>query len=222
MADAFRRLKSRALRETGTQRRRKKAARKTTDWKTLRTQNFMRAYRTALEVRGTCPRCHGPASESMQFCPWCGTKRRIAAEESRFRGRCPRCKRSMKTDWRFCPHCFGPAVHPDATPRHSDRRYSARCSHAGCGGYLMPFMRYCPWCRRKVRRVWKFEGHERQMPALRLERAAGLLGLLPLVFPLADAEMTGPASLGSFVGRGRPGRGPDGPPGAPESRRTHP
>jgi hypothetical protein len=23
---------------------------------------------------------------------------------------------------------------------------------------LMPFMRYCPWCRRKVRRRWKVPG----------------------------------------------------------------
>jgi len=65
----------------------------------------------------------------------------------------------MKTDWRFCPWCYGAAVNPDATPRHSDVRYEGRCSNPRCEGKdLMPFMQYCPWCRRKVRKAWGIEG----------------------------------------------------------------
>ena len=159
MVTAFRRLKPRALRGTPTRRRRTKSGKKLADWKTLRTRDFLKEYRSALEVRGTCGRCRGPVSETMQFCPWCGSRRRVTVEENRFRRRCPRCKRGMKTDWRFCPWCYGPAVNPDATPRHSDVRYAGRCANIRCEGKdLMPFMRYCPWCRRKVQRVWKIEG----------------------------------------------------------------
>jgi serine/threonine-protein kinase len=165
MAAAFRRLKPRALRRTPARNRRTTRAKQHADWKTLRTRDFLKAYRATLEVQGTCGRCRGPVSEAMQCCPWCGAPRRIAAEENRFRSRCPRCRRSMKTDWRFCPWCYGPAVNPDATPRHSDFRYTARCVNSRCSGKdLMPFMRYCPWCRRKVRRAWKIEGSKQRCP----------------------------------------------------------
>jgi hypothetical protein len=168
MVTAFRRLKPRALRGTPTRRRRTKSAKKRADWKTLRTRDFLKGYRSTLEVRGACGRCRGPVSETMQFCPWCGSKRRVAAEENRFRSRCPRCKRGMKTDWRFCPWCYGPAVNPDATPRHSDVRYAGRCTNPGCEGKdLMPFMRYCPWCRRKVQRIWRIEGAKDRCPRCR-------------------------------------------------------
>ena len=165
MTAAFRRLKPRALRGTPARRRRTKSAKKRADWKTLRTRDFLKEYRSALEIRGTCGRCHGPVSETMQFCPWCGSKRRVTAEENRFRSRCPRCKRGMKTDWRFCPWCYGSAVNPDATPRHSDIRYAGRCTNPRCEGKdLMPFMRYCPWCRRKVQRIWRIEGAKDRCP----------------------------------------------------------
>lgn len=164
MAAAFRRIKPRALRGTPA-RRRAKAEKNRVDWKTLRRRNFLKEYRSTLEVRGTCGRCRGPVAESMQFCPWCGSKRRVAPEENRFRGRCPRCKRGMKTDWRFCPWCYGGAVNPDATPRYSDVRYEGKCVNPSCEGKaLMPFSRYCPWCRRKVRRGWKIEGATDRCP----------------------------------------------------------
>ena len=159
MVTAFKRLKPRALRSTPARRRRAKSTRSRADWKTLRTRNFLKQYRSTLEVHGTCARCLGPVAESMQHCPWCGVKRRVAPEENRFRRRCPRCKRGLKTDWRFCPWCYGAAVNPDATPRFSDYRYTGQCANARCPGKdLMPFMRYCPWCRRKVQRAWKIEG----------------------------------------------------------------
>jgi len=165
MTAAFHRLKPRALRGTPARRRRSRTKKKQPDWKTLRTRDFLKEYRLTLEVRGTCGRCRGPVAESMLFCPWCGTKRRVATEENRFRARCPRCKRGMKTDWRFCPWCYGPAVNLDATPRYSDVRYTGRCTNPRCEGKdLMPFMRYCPWCRRKVRRGWRIGGGKDRCP----------------------------------------------------------
>ena len=165
MVAAFRRLKPRALRGAAARRRRTKSAKTRADWKTLRTRDFLKEYRSVLEIRGTCDRCCGPVSESMRFCPWCGAERHVAPEESRFKDRCPRCRRSMKTDWRYCPWCYGAAVNASATPRHSDFRYVGRCSNARCTGKdLMPFMRYCPWCHRKVRHPWKIEGSKDRCP----------------------------------------------------------
>ncbi len=163
MASVYRRLKPRALRATASRRRKNSNHRKRTDWRTLRRKEFLRGYRKKLEIGGKCHRCHGPISETMQSCPWCGVKHRVAKEENRFKHKCPRCKRSLKSDWRFCPWCYGPAVNCDAEPRYSDRRYVAHCANARCEGKeLMPFMRYCPWCRSKVRRSWKIEGAKEQ------------------------------------------------------------
>jgi hypothetical protein len=166
MLAAFRRLRSRALKSTPLRRRRRrKAPTPHRDWRTIRLHEFLRRYRTALEVRSTCHRCQGPVAEAMQFCPWCGVKRRVSKEETRFPARCPRCKRGMKKDWRFCPWCHGAAVNPSAARRYSDVRYTARCRNRSCrGGLLMPFMRYCPWCRRKVRQIWKIEGSKHRCP----------------------------------------------------------
>jgi RNA polymerase subunit RPABC4/transcription elongation factor Spt4 len=132
-------------------------------WKTVQRRAFMRRYGSALEVRGECHRCSGPVAEAMQVCPWCGVKRRISRDEHRFMAVCPRCKRSLKTDWRFCPWCYGAAVNPDSLPRYSDYRYAGRCPNSACRGrQLMPFMRYCPWCRRKVQRLWAVEGSNKR------------------------------------------------------------
>jgi hypothetical protein len=154
MFAAFRRLRSRALRSRTSKPPKDRPRGTGRDWRTLRHRQFLKQYRALLEIRGHCHRCHGPVSELMQHCPWCGVKHRVTPAEHRFRARCPRCKRSTKTDWRYCPWCYGAAINPDAVPRYSDRRYTAQCPARDCRGELMPFMRYCPWCRRKVRRRW--------------------------------------------------------------------
>jgi len=166
MLAAFRRIRTRALRSIPARRRRRKKAEATRrDWRTIRQSDFLKRYRNALEIRGTCHRCQGPVSQAMQVCPWCGEGRRAAPEETDFRSRCPRCKRGMKTDWRFCPWCYGAAVNPSAERRYTDARYDAYCSNGWCEGkLLMPFMRYCPWCRRKVAKKWRIEGTRDHCP----------------------------------------------------------
>ena len=42
--------------------------------------------------------------------------------------------------------------------RYPDKRYTTHCPNAGCREPLMPYMRYCPWCRGKVRKAWKIAG----------------------------------------------------------------
>jgi hypothetical protein len=102
----------------------------------------------------------------MQACPWCGAKMRAFKGTSRFPETCRRCKRGRKLDWRFCAWCFGPKVKKVANRRFSDRRYEARCSSCR-EEVLMPFSRYCPICRTKVRRKWKIKKVEDQCPRCR-------------------------------------------------------
>lgn len=153
MLAVFRRIKQRTLRHATVRRRRSKAPQAKGQWKTVRMREFRRRYGRALETRTTCGRCHGPVSEAMHHCPWCGTVRRVYKGESPFPARCRRCRRGLKRDWRFCPWCYGGQVQVSSTRAYTDVRYTHRCPD--CKGDLMPFMHYCPWCKTKVRRKWK-------------------------------------------------------------------
>jgi serine/threonine-protein kinase len=167
MLAAYHRLRPRVLRSTLSRRRKRraKAAHTPRDWRTIRHVEFLKQFRTALDLRDNCRHCHGPVSDAMQSCPWCGKKRRIRESTSRFPAQCPRCNRGMKSDWRFCPWCHGAAINPDSTYRYSDARYEAKCGNPGCKDkVLMPFMRYCPWCSRKVARRWRIAGSEHRCP----------------------------------------------------------
>lgn len=159
MLNAFRRIKSRAIRsENGSSDQKKGKARKRTnrDWRTMRFRQWRKRYGQSLGVVYSCEKCNGPVTEAMQCCPWCGSDRRKFKNETRFPQCCPRCYRGMKLDWQYCPWCYGPGFEPPNDREYSDSRYVAKCSNTNCERKdLMPFMRYCPWCRRKVRRKWK-------------------------------------------------------------------
>jgi serine/threonine-protein kinase len=156
MRAAFRRVKPRAL---SFETRRKKSAGTGRDWKTVRRRQFQRQYGRQLETRHQCEKCEGPVSEAMAGCPWCGAERKVHHGPTRFPAHCPRCRRGMKLDWRFCPWCYGPGFEPHTTRRYTDKRYTARCANPRCERKeLMPFMRYCPWCHRKVRKKWEIVG----------------------------------------------------------------
>ena len=167
MLAAFQRIRPKILERNGS----RPAGRRTPvarDWRTVRHGQFRREHGRALEARYQCERCTGPVSESMAACPWCGAKRATHRMETRFPAQCPRCRRGVKLDWRFCPWCYGPEVGPLATRSFSDRRYEARCDSSTCSDRrLMRFMRYCPWCRRKVRRKWALDGSRERCPRCR-------------------------------------------------------
>ena len=151
MLAAFRRIKKHALR-TAVRRRRAKTT-GDAKWKTVRMREFRRSHGKTLGARHACGKCHGPVSQSMLHCPWCGTSRRVFRGATTFPARCRRCGRGIKRDWPFCAWCYGGRVQQPANRHYSDARYVARCS--ACKGDLMSFMRYCPWCRTKVTRRWK-------------------------------------------------------------------
>ena len=133
-------------------------SRRGTSWRQLQWRQFQRQFRKVLDTHHHCRRCEGPVSESMQACPWCGFDNPARGSESKFPSSCPRCERGVKNDWDYCAWCYGPGFVEETSRQYPDKRYSARCVNRRCRGQLMPFMRYCPWCRTKVRRPWKLKG----------------------------------------------------------------
>ena len=133
-------------------------ARRGPSWRQMQWREFQRKYKKQLDTRHSCRRCEGPVSESMQACPWCGFDNPSRGSETRMPAHCPRCERGVKNDWDYCPWCYGPGFVEESTRRYPDKRYTAKCKNERCGGPLMPFMRYCPHCRAKIRRPWKLKG----------------------------------------------------------------
>ncbi len=127
-------------------------------WRQLQWREFQQRFRKVLDTHHHCRRCEGPVSESMQDCPWCGFDNPARGCDSKMPSSCPRCERGVKNDWDYCAWCYGPGFVVETTRSYPDKRYTARCANSRCRGALMPFMRYCPWCRTKVRRPWKLPG----------------------------------------------------------------
>jgi hypothetical protein len=160
MLVAYRRAKTKTIHRAA-QRGRKRKTKPPTKrhWKEIRQQQFLRQFGRVLDARQQCSRCGGPVSEPMHACPWCGASRKVVRNDTTFPATCPRCDRGLKLDWDYCPWCFGGGFEPATDRRYSDRRYVGRCRNAKCERKeLMPFMRYCPWCRTKVRQNWKIPG----------------------------------------------------------------
>lgn len=134
-------------------------------WRQLQWREFQQKYRKVLHTTHQCRRCEGPVSESMQACPWCGFDNPARGSESLFVATCPRCERGVKNDWDYCAWCYGPGFVEETTRRYPDKRYTAKCANRKCRGPLIPFMRYCPWCRTKVKKPWKLEGSRHRCKA---------------------------------------------------------
>jgi len=145
--------------------RAKNGQRRGSSWRQMQWREFQRQFRKVLETHHHCRRCEGPVSESMQACPWCGFDNPARGSESKMPSTCPRCERGTKKDWDYCAWCYGPGFVEETSRHYSDKRYTARCSNDRCRGPLMPFMRYCPWCRMKVRRSWKLKGSKHSCEA---------------------------------------------------------
>ena len=159
MLAAYQRIKVPRARNGAAKHRANGRAIHRTDWKRVRFQEFQRRFGGPLQTRHTCGGCSGPVAESMSACPWCGRELHFRFDDTSFPAQCPRCHRGMKLDWHYCPWCYGAGFEPLTTRSYSDRRYEHRCDNPRCERkVLMPFMRYCPWCHRRVRRKWKIEG----------------------------------------------------------------
>jgi serine/threonine-protein kinase len=127
-------------------------------WQELRRKEFQVQFGTLLGTTYSCHKCDGPVSEAMLACPWCGDDRQKLPDTTNFPLQCPRCRRGVKLDWPYCAWCYGGGFEVETNRQFNDKRYTARCVNKKCSRkQLMPFMRYCPWCRCSVKRKWKIE-----------------------------------------------------------------
>jgi serine/threonine-protein kinase len=165
MLAAFERVKRKAHKPTKTRRRTRRTSQDGPgQWRLVQFKEFKRNFGKILETHFECTRCQGPISERMATCPWCGHRPKTFKGETRYPARCRECKRGMKLDWRFCPQEYGPAQGPRTNRSFSDKRYTANCANPSCRKPLIPFMKYCPWCRAKIRRKWKIAGSAHKCP----------------------------------------------------------
>lgn len=153
MYAAFEKMQTRARRQR--QSGVKKKTRLASSWRQIRWREFQRKYKKELDTRHQCRRCEGPVAESMQACPWCGFDNPSRGSETTMPADCPRCERGVKMDWDYCAWCYGPGFVAETNRFYADKRYTAKCANRRCRQPMMPFMRYCPWCRTKIRKPWK-------------------------------------------------------------------
>ena len=133
----------------------------------LETELFRKLHGRRLALRYACRHCEGPIAESMRFCPWCGAGDNSFREVTSFPLVCPSCERGVKPEWSACPWCFEGRFVSNGRKPGPDPAATRRCSRKGCEGQLRPFMRYCPLCKRKVRRVWSDEKLRDRCPRCR-------------------------------------------------------
>jgi hypothetical protein len=149
------------------------------DWHAVRFKQFQKQFKTQMGTRHACRHCTGPVAEAMQACPWCGAKDHLKGHTTDFPATCPRCTRGVKLDWEYCAWCYGAGFEVETTRRYADRRYTAKCSNTKCKGPHMPFMRYCPWCRTKVKRRWHAAGPKQSCPSCQQSVAADYWSVCP-------------------------------------------
>lgn len=157
MYAAFRRARKKVQRKASSPR---EGIGKKLSWRRIQWREFQRQYKSILQTRHQCRRCEGPVGESMQSCPWCGVDHPTRGIESDMPSRCPRCDRGVKLDWEYCAWCYGPGFEMETNRHYPSKRYVARCANQRCKQPLMAFMKYCPWCRSKVKKPWKIEGNK--------------------------------------------------------------
>jgi len=115
---------------------------------------FRRRHGARLGMRYACYRCGGSISESMPHCPWCGTSDNSFRDISSYPLVCPECEHGVLPEWTACPWCYAGRLEGNGRPPRADPRSERRCTRKGCAGQLRPFMRYCPICKQKPRRLW--------------------------------------------------------------------
>ena len=145
--------------------RREKSAKNGASWRRMQWREFQKLYRAELDTRHHCRSCEGPVAESMLACPWCGTEHPTRRSETRMPAVCPRCERGVKNDWHYCAWCYGAGFELETSRRFPDKRYTAKCANSKCREPIMPFMRYCPWCRSKVKKGWQIKSNRHKCPS---------------------------------------------------------
>ena len=180
MLAAFRPVKAKALKNVAGRRTAKESSttERDRDWRAIRQRQFKQRYGKSLRLDHVCGHCEQPVDERMVACPWCGDQPLDARGESSFPAQCPRCTRGIKLDWHYCPWCYGAKIGPQSNRAYSDKRYTGtKCVDPSCSRkVLMPFMRYCPWCNKKVRKRWSLGSSKSSCPKCEGRIAPGFWG----------------------------------------------
>jgi serine/threonine-protein kinase len=120
----------------------------------VQAEAFRRQHGAALGMRYQCFRCEGPISESMAVCPWCGTRDNSFRDITSYPLVCPDCEHGVKAEWTACPWCSRGRLAGNGRPPRKDPKAERTCAKPGCDGQLQSFMRYCPRCKQKTKRLW--------------------------------------------------------------------
>jgi hypothetical protein len=145
----------------------------------VQSEAFRRVHGKALGLRYACHRCEGPISEAMAYCPWCGASDNSFRNVTRYPLVCPECERGVRPEWNACPWCYPGRFVGNGRKPPPDRQATRRCGRRGCPGELRPFMRYCPLCKRKTRRVWSHPELPDRCPRCRWPTSHGFLRFCP-------------------------------------------
>jgi eukaryotic-like serine/threonine-protein kinase len=144
--------------QTPTTRRRRRRPSEPPDPFRVGMELFRRRHGRALRMSYSCRRCQGPIAEAMTACPWCGSKDNSFKEITSAPLICGRCERGVLPEWTACPWCYAGRFQGNGKPPRADPQALRRCKTRGCPGRLRLFMRYCPVCKAKPGRPWRYEG----------------------------------------------------------------
>ncbi|MDO8493969.1 MAG: serine/threonine-protein kinase [Deltaproteobacteria bacterium] len=136
-------------------------------WLDYKVEGFVRQNKRKLRLDFLCRKCKQPIAESMMACPWCGDKNNGFKKTTTFPDFCTHCEHGIHADWRFCPWCFRKQFRKYSSKRSHDKRYVTACVNRRCRKPLMPFMRYCPYCHKKVATPWKHPSLQERCPECR-------------------------------------------------------
>jgi serine/threonine-protein kinase len=140
---------------------------------------FRRVHGKGLGMRFSCRRCDSPIAEEMLFCPWCGTSDNSYRDVTRFPLVCGDCERGVRPEWDACPWCYPGRFEGNGKTPPEDSKATRTCAARDCEGQLRPFMRYCPLCKRKVKRVWSHSALPDRCPRCRWPTSCAFMRFCP-------------------------------------------
>lgn len=145
----------------------------------VQAEAFRRAHGRKLGMRFSCHRCDGPIAEEMTYCPWCGSAENSFQDITIYPLVCPECERGVRPAWKSCPWCYAGRFESNGRAPRLDYNADRTCSSKSCDGQLRTFMRYCPLCKQKVRRIWSHPELPDRCPRCRWPTSHAFLRFCP-------------------------------------------
>ena len=145
----------------------------------VQAEAFRLAHGRHLAMRYSCHRCNGPIAEEMTYCPWCGSSENSFREITSNPLFCPECERGVRPEWNSCPWCYAGRFESNGRATRFEPQATRTCARRGCEGQLRTFMRYCPLCKQKTRRVWSHAELPDRCPRCRWPTSHAFLRFCP-------------------------------------------